>query len=140
MPSGGYRPGAGRPKGSVKKKHQITVADVGRAEYLPIEYMLALMRDERAEPHRRDAMATQAAPYLHARLNAVATSNYNGDDSCGDVNTLQIFSVPRGGRLDPKTGTIVVDGELVKEPPTVAPFEGTPPLISDQSEQSQPAP
>ena len=33
-----------RPKGSVKKMHQITVADVGRAEYLPVEYMLALMR------------------------------------------------------------------------------------------------
>lgn len=138
MPSGGARPGAGRPKGSVKKKHQITVADVGRAEYLPVEYMLALMRDERAEPNRRDAMAIQAAPYLHARLNAVATTNANGTGPNGDINIVQIVAVPRGALLDPKSGMITtIDGEVVSEPPTVSPFEGTPPLelaaITDQA-------
>ena len=34
----------------------------------PLEYMLAVMRDEQAEAHRRDEMAKAAAPYIHPRL------------------------------------------------------------------------
>ena len=63
MPSGGKRQGAGRKFGSLNKRHQVTVKDIGHDGYLPIEYMLALMRDERTEATRRDAMAIQAAPY-----------------------------------------------------------------------------
>lgn len=33
----------------------------------PLEYMLAVMRDERVEPARRDKMAAAAAPFCHAR-------------------------------------------------------------------------
>ena len=34
----------------------------------PLEYMLAVMRDEQAEAHRRDEMAKAAAPYIHPGL------------------------------------------------------------------------
>jgi len=33
----------------------------------PLEYLLRLMRDPSAAPHRRDRAAITAAPYLHAR-------------------------------------------------------------------------
>lgn len=31
----------------------------------PLEYMLAVMRDDRVDPMRRDRMAIAAAPYVH---------------------------------------------------------------------------
>jgi len=78
MASGGYRPGAGRPKGARNKK---TVereaqapkvpADVAReaeAENLdPLTYMLKVMNDKRAKKDRRDRMAIAAAPFVHSR-------------------------------------------------------------------------
>jgi len=39
---------------------------------LPLDYMLRVMRDPATEPHRRDAMAKAAAPYVHPQLQAVA--------------------------------------------------------------------
>jgi hypothetical protein len=33
----------------------------------PLEYMLAIMRDESADPLRRDDMARAAAPFIHPR-------------------------------------------------------------------------
>ena len=138
MPSGGYRPGAGRPKGSVAKKHQVTVADVGHAEYLPLEYMLALMRDERTEASRRDAMAIQAASFCHPRLNAVATTNANGSGPSGDINIVQILAVPRGARIDKSGAVLTLEGEAV-ELAKVEPYTGSAPLgLSDQT--APPAP
>ena len=71
MAKGGYRPGAGRPKGSkaLPKKaleaealsHQI------RGYQSPLEYMLTVMNDRRADPVRRDRMAIAAAPFVHSR-------------------------------------------------------------------------
>jgi hypothetical protein len=37
----------------------------------PLEYMLAVLRDETVEPERRDEMAKAAAPYLHPRLASI---------------------------------------------------------------------
>lgn len=34
---------------------------------LPLDYMLSVMRDQKATDERRDDMAKAAAPYLHAR-------------------------------------------------------------------------
>ena len=86
-------------------------------------------------------MAVQAAPYLHAKLNAIAVSstNGNGGNGGGDVNIVQIIAVPRGGRLDPKTGMITtIDGAAVSDLPELRPYEPTPPL--GLSDQTQPAP
>ena len=127
-PRPGPRVNAGRPLGSVAAKRQITAEMIGHGEYLPVEYMLALMRDEQAEPQRRDAMAIQAAPYCHARLSAVATTNPNGTGpQSGDINLVQIFAVPRGAALDLKDGVVTIEGNEAQLKP-VEPFEGTPPL------------
>jgi len=40
----------------------------------PLEYMLAVLRDEKADPERRDRMAAAAAPYIHPRLANVEAS------------------------------------------------------------------
>jgi hypothetical protein len=39
---------------------------------LPIAYMLRVMRDQTAEPKRRDAMALAAAPFCHPKLQAIS--------------------------------------------------------------------
>ena len=131
---GGTRRGAGRPAGSVAKKRQVTLDTIIETAdgYLPLSYMLALMRDEQAEPSRRDAMAIQAAPYCHARLNAVATTNASGKGTSGDINIVQIFAVPRGAALDVKSGQVMIEGNQPVNLNEVQPYEGTPALRTEK--------
>src|SRR5215467_10184595 len=70
---GGRRQGAGRKPGSASQKtREIANQDV-KDGLTPLEYMLAVLRDDTADPDRRDRMAVAAAPYLHARLAAIQT-------------------------------------------------------------------
>ena len=57
---------AGRPP----KLQVITEAQL--AGMLPLDYMLAVIRDPNASQSRRDRMAAIAAPYCHARLTEAA--------------------------------------------------------------------
>lgn len=66
MASGGYRPGAGRPKGSVQGRHG-KGETIPRLRLKPLEYMLKVMNNPKADPARRDRMAIAAAPFVHAR-------------------------------------------------------------------------
>jgi len=61
--AGGYRPGAGRPKGA----GAVTVGREAHAADNPLAYLLAVMRDEAAEPSRRDRAAIAVLPYMHAK-------------------------------------------------------------------------
>jgi hypothetical protein len=66
MASGGYRPGAGRPRGAKNKTKADKKDDRRIARNMsPLDYMLSVMRDEDAESSRRDRMAMAAAPYVH---------------------------------------------------------------------------
>ena len=99
MPRGGKREGAGRKPGSLQKRHRVVVDDP--SALMPIDWMLAVLRDPEAEQSRRDQMAIQAAPYLHPRLAATAigvTSTNGGGcgSGGGDTNIVQIISIPRG--------------------------------------------
>lgn len=79
MARGGYRPGAGRPVGTVKKARtakqpatkQKTVVAVSVSAPIhsktPLEYMLDIVNDETADEARRDRLAIAAAPFIHAR-------------------------------------------------------------------------
>jgi hypothetical protein len=133
LPKGGRREGAGRPFGSKNVRHRVKVED--NSALMPVEWMLAVLRDPQTEELRRDRMAEIAAPYLHPRL-AVASISTNGsrDYSGGDVTFVQIFSVPHRGRIG-DDGTVVIDGEVTELKP-VTPYEGSPAL----TDQSQPAP
>lgn len=66
----------GRQKGT---RNKTSVAkEAAKAGELPLDYMLRVMRDKRAEPARRDDMAGKAAPYLHARLATIEHSGPGG--------------------------------------------------------------
>jgi hypothetical protein len=71
MASGGYRPGGGRPKGPRNGPLPVQVkTEAAKADITPLDYMLAVMRDAKADPTRRDRMAIAAAPFVHARQDA----------------------------------------------------------------------
>jgi hypothetical protein len=48
------------------------------ADLMPREYFLAIMRDPKQPPHRRDKAAREAAPYCHAKL--AVTAQVNSED------------------------------------------------------------
>jgi len=73
MARGGYRTGAGRPKGSSSKSKTKTetmgdIKTVAASENLtPLEFMLKIMRDPQEDEDRRARMAIAAAPFCHPR-------------------------------------------------------------------------
>ena len=79
MPRGGFRPGAGRKRGSKTLPEYAQPAPKGAsvpsdvmiaaraAQMSPLDYMLAVMRDPEADPIRRDRMAQAAAPFVHVK-------------------------------------------------------------------------
>lgn len=78
MSHGGVRTGAGRPKGRATN-----LADKARKEALsggtsPLEYLLGVMRDIRQDDARRLDAAKAAAPYVHAKLNAMTLTGKDG--------------------------------------------------------------
>jgi phage terminase small subunit len=134
MPKGGRRPGSGRPKGA-GKGHRVVVENPDGL--MPIEWMLAVMRDPLTEPLRRDRMAEIAAPYLHSRLAAVSVSGeVKGSTTNTTNNTVNIFAVPRGASLNLKDGTVEVEGASTTELQALEPFSGTP-ALEDQSNANQ---
>jgi len=72
VPKGGARAGAGRPKNSVSQRHVEMLAQAAEAGQSPVEYMLAIMRDEDADQKRRDWAAEKVAPYFHPRPAPIA--------------------------------------------------------------------
>jgi hypothetical protein len=61
----------GRQKGVANQRTR-AIAEAAMADGVtPLEYMLAVLRDETVEPERRDEMAKAAAPYLHPRVAAI---------------------------------------------------------------------
>jgi phage terminase small subunit len=74
MSRGGYRPGAGRPKGAKNKSPNWDrivpriQSEALLSDLTPLEYMLTVMRDPSQDPARRDRLAIAAAPYVHHRI------------------------------------------------------------------------
>lgn len=70
MARGGYRPGAGRPKGA---RNKLTILRDVAAQYgtTPLDYLLSLMRDETLPVNIRMFAAKAALPYCTPRLAAV---------------------------------------------------------------------
>ena len=78
MARGGFRPGAGRKEGSATARTREIANKAIENGLTPLEYMLGVMRDPKADVARRDEMARAAAPYIHPRLAAVQHSGANG--------------------------------------------------------------
>jgi hypothetical protein len=68
MPSGGWRPGAGRPPKPAEAELPPVkgIDDVPPRDYSPLEYLLAIVNDAAQPDWRRDRAAKAAAPYCHA--------------------------------------------------------------------------
>ena len=61
----------GRQKGARNRATAEARAAAEATGILPLDYMLSVMRDAKAESKRRDAMAMAAAPYLHPKVSPV---------------------------------------------------------------------
>lgn len=73
MPRGGYRPGAGRPKGAVAKITEEAVAKAKAGGELPHQFLLRIVRGEAIDGEvpslqMRIAAAVSAAPYFAPKL------------------------------------------------------------------------
>lgn len=71
-PSG--RRNNGRPRGAINKRSEETYQKAKKGGMLPVEYLLKRMRNGKLSGEVRDRCAAAAAPYIHARLQAVAVS------------------------------------------------------------------
>jgi len=70
MARGGFRSGAGRPKkgGATRVKTGLSSSPAKSSpDMMPLDYMLAVMRNEAADEARRDRMAIAAAGYIHEK-------------------------------------------------------------------------
>lgn len=76
---GGQRQNGGRTKGSRNRlTREVAIALSEDGKLTPLEYMLKVMRDDTADEDRRDRMAIGAAPFMHARLQAIQHSGKDG--------------------------------------------------------------
>lgn len=74
MRHGGKRPGAGRKSGVANKRTREIATKAMQEGMTPIEYLLGVMRDEKADPAARFEAAKAAAPYCHPKLAAIEHS------------------------------------------------------------------
>lgn len=110
---GGARPGAGRPRGSVSKRSVELLAGATASGITPVEYMLQILRDEAADPARREWAAEKAAPYLHPRpaplertvaIDLPSTSTVDGVGAALD----EIIRSVAAGEMSPGDGQSMV--------------------------------
>lgn len=64
----------GRPKGSINKRTKAMVAKANKGGMLPAEFLLKQMRNSKHPMELRMQAAAAAAPYFHARLQAIKHS------------------------------------------------------------------
>lgn len=89
MSRGGNRPGAGRKPGVPNKASVTRQKRVAEGGQTPLDYMLEVMRDGKADASRRDEMARAAAPYVHPRL---ATTTHQGKNG-GPIQTVDLTNM-----------------------------------------------
>ncbi|WP_421565582.1 hypothetical protein [Ochrobactrum sp. EDr1-4] len=77
MARGGKRDGAGRPAGTANKRTRDIADNAIKNGISPLEYMLSILRDEKANTEDRFEAAKAAAPYVHPKLSSV---EHKGDE------------------------------------------------------------
>jgi hypothetical protein len=81
----------GRRKGTPNRRTAEMRAEMAATGELPLDYMLRVMRDETADPVRRDAMAKAAAPYLHLQLQSTRLQHTNPDGTPIGPQITEVF-------------------------------------------------
>jgi hypothetical protein len=126
---GGKRPGAGRPKGAASRRTREVADAAAKLGLSPLEYLLKAMSHPQTTQRRKDRLAEVCLPYLHPRLNAVASVDASPANSCPPLE-IKILAVPRGCQVD-KNGVIHhPDGTPASAAETkFTPFTPTPDLL-----------
>lgn len=104
MARGGYRPGAGRPKGAGSRGlKKIPAGDAGdlvrKAGLSPLEYMLRVMNNTEAPSERRDRMAIAAAPFVHGKPGEKDRSKKADREAAADEAAAGRFATPAAPKL-----------------------------------------
>jgi hypothetical protein len=131
MEHGGRRPGAGRPTKAqaAERARQDAEAIASRPKISPADYLMGILHSAGSSKSQK----LRAAEVLMRRP-ADVPSTYGAETS-----PTIILSVPRGSRVDLKTGICTTpDGEVAEMLP-FTPYEPTPPL-SDRREQRREPP
>ena len=68
---GGKRPNSGRPKGAPNKRTAQAIESAKAGGIMPLDYMLSILRDPKADAAARADMAKAAAPYVHPKLASI---------------------------------------------------------------------
>jgi hypothetical protein len=66
----GHKKAGGRKKGVPNVASAAKARAIADSGLTPLDYMLAVLRDESIDQPRRDDMAKAAAPYVHPKLAA----------------------------------------------------------------------
>jgi hypothetical protein len=74
----GVKTGGGSRKGRPNKATSAKTRAIAASGLTPLEYMLSVMRDEKATREMRLDASRYAAPYVHPRLNAIEHSGPKG--------------------------------------------------------------
>jgi hypothetical protein len=112
----------GRKKGTPNKRTSVLAAKAdaavaGSEGEMPLDYMMRVMRDPTTEPHRQDAMAKAAAPYLHPQLAAIHHRHTNIDGTPISPTINLTFNPPVAAVEAPKpklTHEGAKDGDTVQ--------------------------
>lgn len=88
MARGGKRDGAGRKRNSPNKASAAREARVAATGDTPLDYMLKVMRDAKADKARRDDMAKAAAPYVHPKFSSVTPGPVGAGAQAMDLSKL----------------------------------------------------
>jgi hypothetical protein len=78
MAHGGPRSGAGRKKGSLNRLTEEAVKAAEKGGVMPLDYLLGVMRDDTQDQAIRIDAAKAAAPYVHAKLQAIQHTGADG--------------------------------------------------------------
>jgi hypothetical protein len=90
----------GRQKGARNRATAEARASAEATGILPLDYMLGVMRDAKADPKRRDAMAIAAAPYLHPKVSPVEAGKAEQPSQAETCGIRVEFVRPRPGDDD----------------------------------------
>jgi hypothetical protein len=87
----------GRPRGSRNKRTRTLIEAAQASGETPLDYMLGVMRDQKASARRRDEMAKAAAPYLHSKL---ASIEHSGSQDKPAITGIEVVFVTPKPRVD----------------------------------------
>lgn len=142
MGHGGKRPGAGRPKGSKTKGATLTKNTPSRLErikqrakddgkILPLDWFLGILNDPDATDDERTEAAKAGAPFLHARLEAVAFQGLPGHQTHEEA-LVELDA------LDPEAGDPKIIDHDPPSPETELQRAGTPGGMTEQPRRELP--